>query len=262
MEAHSKEIEDIEFLARSHARMGILAELNEHGPLSKHELRSRVDVSRTTLIRALKSLERRGWITNTTNEYAIAHCGRLIFREFTSLIESVEHATELQPVLEHLDIEALDLDPRLLADAEVTVSSPSNPYAPVVQHVEALRTAEEVRCLLGVVGYEAMDVAAERVQAGTVSYELVVDSVCADALRSDPHYAEAFETCISTDAFDVWVYDGDVPCYIGVLDEIVQLGVEDQGGIPRALLETRSQEARTWADDIYAEYKQQAEPHI
>jgi hypothetical protein len=65
---------------------------------------------------------------------------------------------------------------------------------------------------------------------------------------------------LATDRFDLSVYDGEVPYYLGVLDETVQIGVEDENGMPRALLETDVEGLGEWASDTYAQYRERSTP--
>jgi hypothetical protein len=64
---------------------------------------------------------------------------------------------------------------------------------------------------------------------------------------------------VDTGRFEVHVHDGDIPYYLGILDDTVQMGVNEDGE-PRGLLETDSEEVREWAENRYESYKQEAEP--
>jgi len=59
-----------------------------------------------------------------------------------------------------------------------------------------------------------------------------------------------------TDAgLDTFVHDGPVPFFPGLYDDRVQVGVGDDEGSSRALVESRDEAVREWAEDTYAAYR-------
>lgn len=63
----------------------------------------------------------------------------------------------------------------------------------------------------------------------------------------------------ATGRYQLFEFDGEIPYFIGILDDAVQIGV-DEAGKPRALLESEHPEVRTWAENTIEEYKEEAEP--
>lgn len=256
----SEIVEEMEFLTRSEIRPRLLRALRGGGRSTRTELRREFDVSRTTLQRNLNALAERGWIRNANNQYWIAPCGAMIADGFDSFHETMCAAERLRPSLRWISPEDLDVALADLADAEVVVSDPSDPYAPVNTHVEALKTAERVRAVLPSVGRDAVEVAAGRIEAGHARYELVVSEGCLDVLLEDPKYTRYVNGMLDSRRFSVAVTDREIPYYLGVLDESVQIGVEDADGIPRALVETDAESVRAWADRTVSSYSEDARP--
>lgn len=252
-------LDAVAFLARAPNRAALLDALRRDGPLDRRALRDRFDAARTTLGRNLDALEERGWVTTDDGGYAVTPAGAAVADDFAALRDTAEAAGRLQPALEWLTADAFPATLDAFADAAVVTADGGDPYAPVNRHVAALRSAERVRCLLPVVGLNALDAARERVRAGESEHELVVDSTVADVLRSDPSYAPGVEELAASDRVAVHVCDDDVPFYLGVLDDLVQVGVSDDDGVPRALVETDDAAARAWAAETYRSYRDRAD---
>ncbi|WP_435180696.1 helix-turn-helix transcriptional regulator [Halorussus sp. AFM4] len=250
---------DIEFLARSAVRVEVMDALRREGELSRTELRDRIDASRTTVQRNLEALEDRGWVRSRGRAYSLATCGELIADEFTGFRETVSAAEHLQPVLKWLDRSDLDLDLRLLSDATVVTASQGDPWAMVNRHVKRLEEAETVRAILPLVGLHAMEVTRDRILDGSARIEFIGTSSVIDTLRNSSDYRPIYDDLLGSDRFELYATDEEVRYYLGVLDDIVQIGV-DEDGEPRALLETENSEVHRWARDTYAEHLSRARP--
>lgn len=258
--AYQDELQEIEFIARSENRLRILEELRKAGTLSKDELRGTSEVARTTLVRNADALVERGWIENSNNRYSINPCGELLIEELSGLLETVREAKQLQPFFEWMPPAAFGLSVDVLLDADVTVSTSENPYAPVNRHVETIASAERARCLLPAVDPQGIRTVERRFadRDGDEDHELVVTENVAETLRTDPALDGTIENLLSTDSIAVRVSPRDVPYYAGVLDGVVQIGVSDGKGVPQALLETDAEEAREWATALYRDYRNQS----
>lgn len=253
------EIADIEFLSRSATRVQLMDILRREGELSNRELRERIDASRTTIQRNLEALEDRGWVRQRDRAYSLATCGELIAREFTDLRDTVSATERLQPVLGRLDRTDLDVDFRALSEATVVTASEGDPWAMVNRHVKRLREAERVRAILPLTGLHAMEVTRDRVVDDGARVEFVGTASVIDTLRNSPDYGTIYDDLMEAERFTLYATDEEAPYYLGILDDIVQIGV-DEDGEPRALLETTNGDVRDWARDTYEGYLSGARP--
>lgn len=251
--------EDIEFLARSETRVQILKELHKDGELGRDELRNRIDASRTTIQRNLEALIDQGWVRDGNRTYTIESCGEIVADDFLTLVETVSVTEHLQPILQWVDRAELDIDLRLLADAEVVTASPGDPWAMVNRHVQQLKQADDIRALLPLTGLHAIEVTYNRVVNHDADVEYIATDTVIDTFQTDSAYRQYCDELLNYDQYRVYHYDGDLPYYLGILDEVVQIGV-DEDGEPRALLETETNEVREWAVQKFSKYKSQAEP--
>lgn len=253
------ETEDIEFLARSETRTRLVKMLYRDGELGRDELRDRLDASRTTVQRNLDALEDRGWVRNGNRTYSLATCGELIAEDFLDLVETASIADRLQPVLRHVDRSELDLDYSSLTEADVLTAEPGDPWSMVNRHVERLKEANDVRALLPVTGLHAMEVGHDRVVNHGATSVHVASPAIVDTFENEPAYREYYEELAETDRYRLLRYSGDIPYFLGIIDDVVQIGV-DEAGEPRALLETTDETVREWAERTFARYRDGAEP--
>lgn len=229
-------------------------------PHEKRELVSALDVSRPTVYRGLRELEEADLVEHDSGRYALTTFGDLVVERFVGFLDSVGSAAEVESFLRWVPPGSLDLDldPRHLADADVVSASPGDPYAMVNRHVRRLKEADHVRALLPLTGLHAHEAMHDRVVEGDARAELVVASPVVETMRTDPDYRPLTADLAATDRYEVVVVD-DLPYYLGVLDDLTQVGVDDDGQ-PRALLETDDDTVRAWAEETIESYRADAVP--
>lgn len=252
-------VNEVAFLVGSPHRIRILQELFERGTRTRDDLRDCVDASRTTVQRNVQALEERGWITNSSVEYSITPCGALVAAELLDVIETTALATELRDVLRWLPQSEIGFDLHELQDARITVSRPANPYAPANRHAETLAETGRFQGLITSLSLPALNAVHPRVAAEEGDWTIVAGVEALDTLDSSPEYADGFEDFRDADCVDLYSYDGSVPFYLGLVGETVQLGLENDEGMPQALIESDSPAVRDWAERTLAEYERESD---
>lgn len=253
-------IEEVNVLARSPTRIRLFEELYEHEQLAKSDLKQRIDASRTTIQRNLDALQEQGWVAGNNREYWVTRSGKPVAEQFLELLNTIYAAKRIQPFLEWLHMDELDLPLSSLANAEITVTDENNPYAPVNRHIELMQSTDWFRCLLPAVGLQPLLVARDRILKHESRHEIVVDPDIVDTLRTRDAYQDPLGDILSTDRATVLVSDREIPFYLGMAEGVVQIGVSDDDGVPRSLIETGAGEVREWAEETYEEYRTAAEP--
>lgn len=254
-------VADVEVLARSGNRVRLLETLLDEGPVEKCELAAECDVVRTTLQRNLDTLADRDLIQECdVRTYELTPVGEEVTRSLLELVKTTHTARRLAPLLKWLPNGAFDLEVRHLADAKLVEATEGDPYAPVNRHVAALETADSFRGVLSVVGQHALETAYDRIKATTAEHELVVGPEAATTLREDSHYCDVVAELLETGQCRIYVSERSIPFYLGLVDDRVQIGVEDEDGIPRALVETDAPDVFEWAENKYDEYRMTASP--
>lgn len=228
-------------------------------PKDKRTLEDTLPCSRSTIDRGIRELETLEFLTYDDEGYVPTGCGEFAAHEYRQFKRRMEVLIEFRPFLKWISPAEFDIDLAWLDEAELLVPEPNDPYAMINRHVDALRTADRIQCLLPLTGQHAHEAAHTSVTENEAECELVVDRGVAKTLRSKDGYAEQYADMVSTGRFHVYRYRGSIPYFVGLFDDqIVQLGVDDDGE-PRALLETESPSVRDWATRKFEEYKRQAE---
>lgn len=238
-------------------RWGIIESLREESQ-DKRELVDSVSSSRSTVNRATRELESMGVVEYGEGEYVVTPLGRTIADGFNQVMESVELRLELEPFLRWIPNNQRDFELQQLADAELFLPEPGDPWAMVNRHVTVLGQTDDIRCVLPLVGLHGHEAAYEQIVEAGARGEIVAQPEVVETMKTNPSYAELTKEMAETGRFQMYQYDGQIPYFVGLLDNIVQIGV-DEDGEPRALVETRDPNAREWAANKIEEYKQQAD---
>jgi predicted transcriptional regulator len=251
-------ISAVAFLARSETRVRLLEVLVESGPLTRDALKRRFDAARTTIQRNLDALAERGWVRERAREYDATQAGEWVAEDFGHLVRTVDTATELAPVYEHVDTSAVDLDLRHM-DVSVTTPDPADPLKMIHEQVQHIEGADFLRMLFPLTCAQALAALHEQVVVDGADLELVVTPAVAENLRSEPDYREQVADLQAAETASLWVYDGQFPYYLGRYAETVELGLVDDGQ-PAALVATEDERAHRWAERTVEEYRTEATP--
>jgi predicted transcriptional regulator len=251
-------LDQIRFLARAESRVRIVEWLSESPPATQRELRTQLDASRTTVARSLRSLEERGWVTNDDGGYRLTRVGAAIGSEFSELLDTVRQVEELSEFLRWFPSDEFAPDFLNVDNADVTSASDGDPYAPARKQTDILRTADRIRILLPSVDLEGTRTIAEQVTEHGLEAETIVAPDLEETLES-AEFSPLLRGKVETGRSAIFVSRTQLPFYLGLADDgRVQIGVEDDEGFPRALLETVGEDVREWADGLYREYRSQA----
>lgn len=248
--------DQLAFLARSTQRVRILEALHcESHDL--RDLRDEVDIPRSTLrdnldrmleLGWIEEIERRAYRTTTLGCIAIE-----IFDEHQTLMETAER---LAPFLERVPREDVDIDLRHLSEAEVVPPEPGRPYAPDEYFVELLEGSHELRGFSPVVGRITVDAIKRRVEAEQLRIDIVVTTDVLEALESA--FEREYREVLDAGCAKLWLYGGEVPYALALVDDTVVLRAIDDSGIPHTLVETDNEAAYMWAEQAFEAYRDEA----
>jgi predicted transcriptional regulator len=246
-------LEKVSFLARSPARVRILEHLLDAGPATQREFGERLETSRSTIARSLGALQEHHWIEENGRTYRLTPVGEVVIGAFLGLLDTVETTDELSEFVRWFPLSDHDLNVQQLRAARVTTRSPGDPYAPARTQTELLRTADRFRGILPSVDLEGTRLVHDQVMNDDLETEIVV-SPDVERTITTGEFAELFRTMVRTGRHTVLVADAIPSFYLGIGDEeIVQVGVEDDEGFPRALIESSDPAVLSWAEDVYEE---------
>ena len=247
----SDAIQQISFLTRSESRVQILTHLLATGSATQRDFREELSSSRSTVTRALSALAERGWVERDGDRYALTPQGRIVADGLDALVDTVQATDELATFLEWFPYAEYDVDIELLRGAEIIVSTDPNPYAPSRKHAAAVRNAARFKMLLPSIDLQVAKTVEEPVVAGDLDIELLVSPGMEDTIAAGD-FAETLRHQIAAGGMTVLVADEPAPFYLGLSGEgLVQIGVEDDEGFPRALVESDDEDLREWAVEVY-----------
>lgn len=242
---HPTALDDIAFLARSPNRVSVLSALAD-GPRERPELETEVGVSRVTAKRILDDLVERGWVTRAGRTYETTPLGDLVEREFSGFYETMQAANRLQDVITWLPPDGLGFDLWRLGEADITVPTRNNPFAPFRGILEKVTLADDVHELTHSMPPELLAAHHEAVTTHDQTLTIVLEAATLDELAGQPDLVAAVETLLDR-GVEVRSYPDEVPLAVCLADGEVGLVLTDSLGLPRAFVETADEEVVEWA---------------
>jgi predicted transcriptional regulator len=256
-------LDDIAFLARSSNRVDVLSALAD-GSRERSDLETMTGVSRVTAKRILDDFVERGWVRKSGRAYETTALGNLVQREFAAFFETMQAANRLQDVVAWLPDDGLDFDLRRLADADITLPTRNNPFAPFRRVVEKLTGAEQVSELTHSMPPELLTAHYESVTTDGQQLTVVLEATALDEIIGEAESAAALEAMLERGT-ELRAHDGMIPYALCLADDSVGLVLTDGLGLPRAFIETTDDTVISWAASTIDEFSQegwQVEPSV
>jgi predicted transcriptional regulator len=257
--ALDRSVEEMEYLARSAHRVGVLTALSEES-CDRAELCEATGASPATMSRVIGDFEERGWIVRDGRTYELTRLGEFVTEELVDFCESLATERKLRDVWRWLPSEMSRFDVDLFEDAVVSYPGPGYPSQPLERIAELVGGTESLRGFgATVVKSNTLDAAFTRIMDGMES-EYVYDPAVFEVVYSwNPELvteATGLENC--THLVHDSLPDGD-RCGLIILDDRVAICCHDGPvGALRAVVDTDSPAAREWADSVYQQVRDDA----
>jgi predicted transcriptional regulator len=228
--------------------------------VDKRDLTDRLDVSRSTVDRAVRELERHGLVERTDGGVRRTLVGTICFREYRRTMERMAAVAAAVDVLAPLPPDTA-LDPAVLVGATVVEPTPNAPYEPVRYQNEVIQRADEVRvCATAVVPPQVEILHREVVENG-LRLTGITSPRALDCLVKDFH-AETVEA-LDTGRYEMYLTDQPVPYGVLVADgpagAEMLVSVYDEDGSITGTVGNDAPEAVAWAADRIDRYLDGAE---
>lgn len=152
------------------SRSHFLRRLRE--PHEKCELARDLEESRSTIDRAVRELERAGFVERTRDGYRTTLAGELALEDHERHAARLEGIDDLRDALAGLPSDA-SLDAALFEDADASLPTRHCPHEPVEAFAEFLADAAHVRAFTSAIVPRYVDVYRERVVEGEMTADLV-----------------------------------------------------------------------------------------
>lgn len=251
-------LEELEFLARSPNRVRVLDGLTR-GPMGRYELEDATGVTRATLGRILDDFEDRGWVIEEDRAYQTTQLGAYVSREMAKVLERFEPVPELNEVAEWFPRDGFGFDLTHLAGSAVIRSTKSNALAPTAHIAKRIRTADRVRLITYSVLPGVMDECWRGAVEGGLEFESVLDGGALDSFGADSQMLDQAREMVETGRSEVYVYNGDIPSTVFIVDDLVLLCLSGGEGAPLAVVETDDEAVRSWAESTIDDLRDDGE---
>lgn len=238
-------------------RLDVLATLDE--PKHKRDLVAALDLSRSTLDRAVRELDAHGLVAREDG-YRRTVTGRIALELFQELLADLEATTDAGELLRPLPQDA-PMSPAMLRGATVYVAEPPSPTAVLDPLLELYEDAERLRGFSAArsrpeIGDRFYDLLTEEgVQADTVYDASLVEHV----VENDDRYDEL----LSLESLQLRVHP-DLPYSLVVVTgpdgETAFVVLYDDDASLRGCLVNDSTDACRWAEEVFERYRAEAEP--
>lgn len=226
-------------------------------PADKRELELVLDVSRTTVDRAVRRLSEAECITQRDGKWEITLLGRLAYEQYKQLTLKYEGLITAQTLLSHLP-SGTPFDVRILVDAEILPAEPPAPHMPTDRLEELLDGSNRARGLSSVVLPKFISLFYHHTVEQDTNTNLVLESELVEYLWNA--HAQKMCAVIESDSGSVWSLDQSLPFGLVLIDgDIVWIAVYDEdGGLKGAIINDNPATIK-WATSMFHSYRQQAE---
>jgi predicted transcriptional regulator len=125
-------------------REQVLSALQD-GPCDHRTLEERLDISKSTCHRIVRTLENNGLVRKSDGGYELTELGRVLKRQVDRYESAVDTAVEMEPLLRGIAQSDVDFEIELFADANIVHAQSNNPHPPINRFIELLRDSETLR---------------------------------------------------------------------------------------------------------------------
>ncbi|WP_435118471.1 helix-turn-helix transcriptional regulator [Halolamina sp. C58] len=219
--------------------------------LDKRELGDAVDVSRSTVDRAITDLVETGLVQGVGGRFEATHAGQLALETHRAYRDTTDTLGAAEPLLAAIPDEA-PVSPDILDGGTVTYADPALPETALSEVLSRLPDADTLRGFAPVVKTNYVSMLEDAVIEEGLAVEIVVTADTLDSLQSStPARAEVAEF-FATDAVDVFVTEESLPYALWLLNgsslEHAGITVHEGGAVVGVLSNDRPDAVANYRD--------------
>jgi predicted transcriptional regulator len=231
-------------------------------PMDKPTLVSRLGVSRSTVDRGIRDLERHDLVSRTPEGFAVTPIGEAVYRAYERFERRLTDIEEMQAVLAHVDAED-DLDPAVLADAEVYLEDAPAPDNVAFQISKISGRADAVRSVTRTISRAR---SAKRLHNAVVNQGAKFEAVYTVDLASflTAWGTEDRQEMAESGNYRAFVSDRDAPFTVFLYGQTdadrtdVCVFVYDEDDDPVGVIVNDTDEAVEWAESYFHRFRDDA----
>ena len=239
------------------SRRPLLEAISAAQPVPAAELEREVDSSVSTINRVVSQFERENLLERTDDGIVMTGAGTVLFRETERFIDTVDTASDLQPLLSALSDAPIEFDTDWIFESTVTRATPTDPYAPLSRYSDLFAGADEKR-LVG----DQFVVPQQGVEAAMREIGESVHCTCVWSPEAVDRMAEQFPDMME------WSADRENPTArvaesvsldLALFDDHLLVYGFDETGILSVLVDTDTTAAVEWGDAVFETLFEEAE---
>lgn len=227
------------------------------GPTAKRDLRDELDLSRSTVYKAVRELEEQGLVAETDEGVGLTLVGRLLadeYRTFETHAAGIHDSAGLLAVLPADAPVTVDA----VLGAETVLAERHAPTRPVEYIDDLVRRADHVFGATPVVLAQFVDIFHEEIVHGDLTADLVLETPVVEYLRED--HAERLAEALDTGRLSIERTDESLPFgFVSSESEGLVLIVYDESGELRGVLLNDSRDAIDWGRRTFRAFRDRAE---
>jgi len=254
-------LDDIEFLASSSHRVGVLDSLATVA-CDRNDLRTATGASSPTMGRILSDFQDRHWIERDGQTYQLTELGEFVADQFEEFREAMTYQRRLREVWPWLPHEIDGFSIELFTDVVVAQPGPGYPYRPIERLTDLIRTSKHMRGFgMALLKSGNLEPFFEHIQNGLHCEYIYPPEVFEDLLAWDE---KTVGEVSNRDNYTVLLHDNlplDDRCGICLFDDRVSICCYDpESGTLRSLVDTGSDELYSWANSYYDQFREEGRP--
>jgi len=221
------------------------------GPIEKPALVSDLDVSRSTVDRAIKELRIEGLVERRDDGFALTHYGEVSFRCYRQFVRGVHTVRRSRESLQHLP-PSIDLPPAFFRGGTILSARDGDEHKPTAFLRDLLADADELWTVTESPHFELISLAHRRVVEEGMRFNLIHSPDTVERLRI--HYPDVLESTLRSGYLDLYMSE-DVPPF-GLIKaiaerETVVLVLYGQKGEAETVVITETCTASTRFDEFF-----------
>jgi len=241
-------------------RDDVLASVRE-SPAQKPTLVDRLDISRSTVDRAIDSLLDAGLVRRVDGSYSLTPQGRLMLEAHDEYVAATETFADAAPLLDSLPTDA-EVPRSLFERGTIKIADPHAPESAITGAVEELQSSDRLLVFSPVVKSNYVRLVHQEMADRDLEAELILERSASSSLRSLAGVSGAVEGLLDADQFSLSQTEADLPLMLYLLlggeRDVVGITVHEDGGIVGSVT-SDDPEAVAWGRETFTEVNSAAE---
>lgn len=248
----------LQFFARSDNRIIVLEAIATRASFTQAEIQADTEIPRSTISRILEDFLTTGLLSRVDHGYKVTPLGGFLAERLDSITEVIEVTQQLHRLLKRLSDSKRKVANSDRTSSEIVSPVSSDPRAPTRRFTDLLQRASDVQLLVPTIVPMMFDLdVAMRAERRT--FEVVLPQNALEVNRDNSTSPLRLREQVASSSARVFVYDGDIPHFVGMIDEFAIVGLIDDSGTINGYVETRDEALRAWTETTFGVFRRNAD---